>query len=152
MGLRPKPAHRRPMTLPLCRGNHWAGVVRVTSITQFRARQFISPYTVYKLPSPALARVCRYCRYSRYCRYLLPGDHAGPGEHWGEGVEQAAQHQGGPPAQARHQHQAACTTHTIHYMSPITLISYNTYEEADALCQASVGKYHGHVAIGQLFI
>ena len=63
MGLRPKPAHRRPMTLPLCRGNHWAGVVRVTSITQLRARQFISPYTVYRLPSPALAQVCRYCRY-----------------------------------------------------------------------------------------
>ena len=63
VGLRPKPAHRRPMTLPLCRGNHWAGVVRVTSITQFRARQFSSPYTVYRLPSPALAQVCRYCRY-----------------------------------------------------------------------------------------
>ena len=56
MGLSPKPAHRRPMTLPLWCGNHWAGVVRVTSITQFRARQFSSPYTVYRLPSPALYR------------------------------------------------------------------------------------------------
>ena len=42
--------------MPLWCGNHWAGVVRVTSITQFRARQFSSPYTVYRLPSPALYR------------------------------------------------------------------------------------------------
>ena len=68
--------------MPLCRGNHWAGVVRVTSITQFRARQFISPYTVYKLPSPALAQVCRYCRYCRYCSidmWIIPVDGAGGG-------------------------------------------------------------------------
>ena len=52
------------MTLPLWCGNQVAGMVRVTSMIRLMEKLLRTPYTRYRLSSPALIiDISRYCRY-----------------------------------------------------------------------------------------